>query len=53
MEYHLCNSIGQRILSGHFCDETLIEAKHLSQGVYFLQLIGTQGNHVEKIVIEK
>ena len=52
-EYHLCNSIGQRILSGHFCDETRIEAKHLSEGVYFLQLIGTQGNHVEKIVIEK
>lgn len=52
-EYHLCNSIGQRILSGHFCDETRIEAKHLSEGVYFLQLIGTQGIHVEKIVIEK
>ena len=53
VDYHLCNCIGQCILSGHFCDETLIEAAHLSQGVYFLQLIGTQGNHVEKIVIEK
>jgi PKD repeat protein len=52
-KYHLCNSIGQRILSGHFCDETRIEAKHLSEGVYFLQLVGEQGIHVEKIVIEK
>ena len=52
-EYQLCNSLGQRILSGQFNNETQIHAENLSQGVYFLQLIGEQGIHVEKIVIEK
>ncbi len=53
MKYQLCNGLGQCALSGHFSDETLIDASHLSQGVYFLQLINEQGIHVEKIVIEK
>ena len=53
MEYQLCNSLGQRVLSGHFSDETQIDAKQLSQGIYFLQLTGEQGIHVEKIVVEK
>ena len=51
--YQLHNSLGQCVVSGHFCDETQIDARHLSQGVYLLQLVGEQGNHVEKIVIEK
>ena len=53
VRYQLCNGLGQRILAGRFCDETQIDAEPLSQGVYFLQLIGEQGIHVEKIVIEK
>ena len=52
-EYLLCNSLGQRILSGRFCDETQIHAENLSEGVYFLRLIGEQGARVEKIIIEK
>jgi PKD repeat protein len=52
-EYQLCNGLGQCILAGRFSDETQINAEPLSQGVYFLQLIGEQGIHVEKIVIEK
>jgi PKD repeat protein len=52
-KYQLCNSLGQRILSGQFNNETQIHAENLTQGVYFLQLIGEQGIHVEKIVIEK
>ena len=51
--YQLHNSLGQCVVSGHFCDETQIDARHLSQGVYLLQLVGEQGIHVEKIVIEK
>ena len=51
--YQLHNSLGQCVISGHFCDETQVEARHLSQGVYILQLVGEQGIHVEKIVIEK
>ena len=53
MGYQLCNSLGQRVLSGRFSDETQIDTQQLSQGIYFLQLTGEQGIHVEKIVIEK
>ena len=52
-EYQLCNSLGQLILSGRFCNETQIHAENLSEGVYFLRLIGEQGILVEKILIEK
>ena len=52
-EYQLCNSLGQCILSGRFCDETQIHAETLSEGVYFLRLAGEQGTQVEKIIIEK
>ncbi len=51
--YQICNSLGQCILSGRFCDETQIHAENLSEGVYFLRLIGEQGTRVEKIIIEK
>ena len=52
-EYLLRNSLGQRIRLGRFCDETLIHAEDLSEGVYFLQLTSEQGTQVEKIIIEK
>ena len=52
-EYQICNSLGQCIHSGRFCDETQIHAENLSEGVYFLRLVGEQGTRVEKIIIEK
>ena len=52
-EYQLCNSLGQRVLSGHFTDATQIHVEDLSEGIYFLQLIGEQGIQVEKVFIEK
>ena len=51
--YQICNSLGQCILSGRFCDETQIHAENLSEGVYFLRLTGEQGTRIEKIIIEK
>ena len=51
--YELYNSLGQQVLSGSFTDEAQIKAEGLSQGVYFLQLIGQHGIQVEKLIIEK
>ena len=52
INYELRNSLGQLVLSGSFTDATQIKTDGLSQGIYFLQLIGEQGTKVEKIVIE-
>ena len=51
--YVLCNGLGQRVLSGSFTDKTQIHTEGLSEGVYFLQLIGEQGIIIRKLIIEK
>ncbi len=53
VSYTLFNSIGQKVMSGNFTDETQIDAESLSQGIYFLQLNSGNGNMVEKLIIEK
>lgn len=53
VHYTLYNSLGQCILSGICEGATEIDAHQLPKGVYFLQLSGASGNHVEKLVIEK
>ena len=53
IQYSVYNTLGQGVLSGKFTDKTQINAESLRQGVYFMHLKGTNGNWVEKLVIEK
>ena len=52
-EYQLCNSLGQCLLSGRFCNEKQINVQSLSEGVYMLRLTGEHGTQVEKIILKK
>ena len=53
IQYSVYNALGQVVLAGNFTDKTQIDAQSLRQGVYFLQLKGTNGNWVEKLIVEK
>jgi len=53
IQYSVYNTLGQVVLAGNFTDKTQIDAQSLRQGVYFLQLKGTNGNWVEKLIVEK
>ena len=53
IQYSVYNTLGQGVLSGKFTDKAQINAETLRQGVYFLQLKGTNGNWVEKLIVEK
>ena len=53
VSYQIFNSIGQKVLSGSFIDETHIKSENLSKGIYLLQLNSESGCRVEKLIIEK
>ena len=53
IQYSVYNALGQVVLAGKFTGKAQIDAQSLRQGVYFLQLKGTNGNWVEKLIVEK
>ena len=53
VSYQLLNGLGQVVLSGVCNGKSQINAQHLNQGIYFLQLKNESGSRIEKLVIEK
>ncbi|MBR0177479.1 MAG: PKD domain-containing protein [Bacteroidales bacterium] len=51
-KYIIFNSFGQKVMSGEAFGEAEINASHLAEGVYVLQIVGDD-IRTEKIVIEK